>query len=322
MGFNAQPSNTLERHNDHHCPSEARLLLLAMLRVGTLLALGCSLLGTNAFTFPSMSCNVFQRHEKNAMKVSEALYRADVFRFAGSAFVGAALLIGRPEASEAETTLASRKVLYFRYAPRIKSARDFLAKDFKAALDKKDWAAVAAAYEIEKQAPDSSMRNNPQRFINKFEKDLYSPMRIFSQSLSEKGASPKLTALLKAEGELEAALDRLQLVAKGDLKPPKKDGGFLGFGGGAPVEDKYAGLNQEKMAKALFADAKTAFNAWVEVVNKVRGTALSIDKIHMCVFVYLLCIAKYQPVIENSGVSIAARHNLPSSSEAKPLDEK
>jgi len=95
-------------------------------------------------------------------------------------------------------------------------------------------------------------------------------MRIFSQSLSEKGASPKLTALLKAEGELEAALDRLQLVAKGDLKPPKKDGGFLGFGGGAPVEDKYAGLNQEKMAKALFADAKTAFNAWVEVVNKGR----------------------------------------------------
>ncbi|TFJ87827.1 hypothetical protein NSK_001174 [Nannochloropsis salina CCMP1776] len=215
-----------------------------------------------------MSCNVFQRHEKNTIKVSEALSRADVFRFAGSAFVGAALLIGRPEASEAETTLASRKVLYFRYAPRIKSARDFLAKDFKAALDKKDWAAVAAAYEIQKQAPDSSLRNNPQRFINKFEKDLYSPMRIFSQSLSEKGASPKLTALLKAEGELEAALDRLQLVAKGDLKPPKKDGGFLGFGGGAPVEDKYAGLNQEKMAKALFADAKTAFNAWVEVVNK------------------------------------------------------
>lgn len=134
--------------------------------------------------------------------------------------MGAALLIGRPEASEAETTLASRKVLYFRvstiaatchmkpifyrflvfgreksngaltrsqhtvppfadpslystssqYAPRIKSARDFLAKDFKAALDKKDWAAVAAAYEIQKQAPDSSLRNNPQRFINKFEK--------------------------------------------------------------------------------------------------------------------------------------------------------
>lgn len=56
------------------------------------------------------------------------------------------------------------------YAPRIKNARNFLATEFKAALDKKDWAAVAAAYEIKAQAPDSSMRADPQRFTNNFER--------------------------------------------------------------------------------------------------------------------------------------------------------
>ncbi len=56
------------------------------------------------------------------------------------------------------------------YAPRIIATRNYLAKEFKPALDKKDWAAVSKAYEIEKQAPDASMRNNPQRFINRFEK--------------------------------------------------------------------------------------------------------------------------------------------------------
>jgi len=100
-------------------------------------------------------------------------------------------------------------------------------------------------------------------------RDLYSPMKIFSQSQSEKGASPKLAALLKAEAEMEVALDRLQLVAKGDLKPPKKEGGGLfGFGGGEAPADKYTGMSQEKIASALYADTKTAFNAWVEVTNK------------------------------------------------------
>jgi hypothetical protein len=94
-------------------------------------------------------------------------------------------------------------------------------------------------------------------------------MKIFSQSQSEKGASPKLAALLKAEAELEEALDRLQLVAKGDLKPPKKGGaGLFGFGGAEAPADKYTGMSQEKMANALYADAKAAFNAWVDVTNK------------------------------------------------------
>eukprot|EP00624_Nannochloropsis_granulata_P003375 evm.model.NODE_27169_length_92994_cov_27.080458.15 len=205
-----------------------------------------------------------------ASSSSESLSRADMLQAAGGALLGAAaLLTVAPQASNAESTLASRKVLYFRYAPRIKNARDYLATDFKSALAKKDWAAVAAAYEIQKQAPDSSMRANPQRFTNKFERDLYSPMKIFSQSQSEKGASPKLAALLKAEAELEEALDRLQLVAKGDLKPPKKGGaGLFGFGGAEAPADKYTGMSQEKMANALYADAKAAFNAWVDVTNK------------------------------------------------------
>ncbi len=93
-------------------------------------------------------------------------------------------------------------------------------------------------------------------------------MRIFSQSFSEKGASKKLSELLKAEGELEEALNRLQLVAKGDLKPPKKDdGGFFGFGGGAPVEDKYSGMSQDKLAQQLYTNARDAYNTWVRISN-------------------------------------------------------
>ena len=173
-------------------------------------------------------------------------------------FVGASLL--SPSDAKAELTLAQRKVSYFRYAPRIKSGRDFFCGEFKKvkdllicvtgaslsemtwshhifcifcsappttapthiqAIDSKNWAAVSAAYEVQGQAPESSMRvrrflsliyththththpkipldwfgniisqNNPQRYIDKFEKDLFSPMKVYSQSFAEKGVSP------------------------------------------------------------------------------------------------------------------------------------
>ena len=46
---------------------------------------------------------------------SKSLSRADMFQAAGGAFLGAAaLLTVAPQASNAESTLASRKVLYFR----------------------------------------------------------------------------------------------------------------------------------------------------------------------------------------------------------------
>lgn len=46
---------------------------------------------------------------------SESLSRADMFQAAGGAFLGAAaLLTVAPQVSKAESTLASRKVLYFR----------------------------------------------------------------------------------------------------------------------------------------------------------------------------------------------------------------
>ncbi len=74
---------------------------------------------------------------------------------------------------------------------------------------------MLAAFEPEAQAPEASLRNNPNRFINVFEKDLYNPMKIYAQSYSEKGASPRLSALLNAEARAEAAINRLQNVAKG-----------------------------------------------------------------------------------------------------------
>lgn len=57
-------------------------------------------------------------------------------------------------------------------------------------------------------------------------------MKVYSQSFAEKGSSPKLRALLKAEGEMEAAITRLERVAQGKLDLPKAEGGFFGFGGG------------------------------------------------------------------------------------------
>ena len=55
-----------------------------------------------------------------------------------STFGALGLLVGAstgltfaPQEASAELTLAQRKVSYFRYAPRIKSGRDFFAGDFK-----------------------------------------------------------------------------------------------------------------------------------------------------------------------------------------------
>ncbi len=65
----------------------------------------------------------------------------------GGAAVGA-LLLGSatafPGAARAEFTPAQRKQQYFRYAPRIKKARDYFAGDLKKAIDAKDWKKVCA----------------------------------------------------------------------------------------------------------------------------------------------------------------------------------
>lgn len=74
---------------------------------------------------------------------------------------------------------------------------------------------MLAYFEEEEQAAKGSMRNNPNRFLSVFEKDLYNPMRIYAQSFSEKGANPRLTQLLDAEARAEAAIERIKNVAKG-----------------------------------------------------------------------------------------------------------
>jgi hypothetical protein len=226
-----------------------------------------------------MTMKAVQPQGQDQQQPQVCLSRSEVFTSMGGAMLGAAALLTlAPQPADAEMALANRKQSYFRYAPRIKSAEAFFAKDFKAAIDKKDWAAVSKAFELEAQAPSTSMRGNPQRFVNKFEKDLYSPMKIYSQSFAEKGTSPKLTAMLKAEGEMEAAINRIQLVAKGNLKPAKAEGGgFFGFGGGGgdDTPDKYAGLSQEKMAAQLWSDAKESFNEWVDIVNKALSVELN-----------------------------------------------
>lgn len=39
-------------------------------------------------------------------------------------------------------------------------------------------------FEPQAQAPKDSMRANPNRFVNIFEKDLYNPMKIYAQARS------------------------------------------------------------------------------------------------------------------------------------------
>lgn len=45
--------------------------------------------------------------------------------------------------------------------------------------------------------------------------DLYNPARIYAQSFSEKGASPKLSQLLGAITTVEECINRIERVAKG-----------------------------------------------------------------------------------------------------------
>lgn len=67
------------------------------------------------FTHPQRSMTTTTTTTKASSSSSESLSRADLFQAAGGAFLGAAaLLTVAPQRSNAETTLASRKVLYFR----------------------------------------------------------------------------------------------------------------------------------------------------------------------------------------------------------------
>lgn len=65
----------------------------------------------------------------------------------------------------------------------------------------------------------------------------------------------------------------------GDLKKPsvKADGILFGLIGGGEVNtgpDKYQGLSQEAMAKALWSDAKDALNDYFTLANKILGLEL------------------------------------------------
>lgn len=54
----------------------------------------------------------------------------------------------------------------------------------------------------------------------------------------------------------------------------KSEGFLFGLVGGGEKDtgkDKYAGLSQEAMAKALWADAKDALNEYFTIANKFLG---------------------------------------------------
>lgn len=64
----------------------------------------------------------------------------------------------------------------------------------------------------------------------------------------------------------------------GDLKKPGAGGGgflsgLLGGGGEANAgkDDKYGGLAQDAMAKALWTDARDALNQYFTIANKYMG---------------------------------------------------
>ena len=58
--------------------------------------------------------------------------------------------------------------------------------------------------------------------------DLYNPARIYAQSFSEKGASPKLTQLLGAITTVEDCINRIERVAKGTYVGSWGGGGLGG----------------------------------------------------------------------------------------------
>mmetsp|Transcript_26274 Transcript_26274/g.43371 ORF Transcript_26274/g.43371 Transcript_26274/m.43371 type:complete len:188 (+) Transcript_26274:86-649(+) len=164
--------------------------------------------------------NAFQTTTGSSMgEKTVVVSRRDFLAGAGVAATG---LVLAPHSVLADMSLPAAKQLYFRYVPRLNDGKSFYANDLKKAIDDQDWEAVKKTFVKEVIVQPTSKKYNPPA-TSKWDRDLTTPMTIWSSTFAEKGVSKKTTALQEQEQLLETALAKIERVA----------GGGGGGGGGA-----------------------------------------------------------------------------------------
>ncbi|CAM9516248.1 unnamed protein product [Ectocarpus sp. 13 AM-2016] len=188
--------------------------------------------------------------------------RSEALRELGRYAAGAGVLslagaCGSPLPAFADNALAATKKSYFRYVPRILDAMAWYAGDLQKAIAEEDWPEVLAYFEVVNTArSDSSRPAMYQSSSSRMQRELFSPLSVWAQSMSIKGTG-QLRALLSQEEKLEQAMASLEKAASG--KGLKE------------------GESQGQAAKAAWEAGRDALQEYVEVANK--GMVRSLRKI-------------------------------------------
>eukprot|EP00904_Undaria_pinnatifida_P000183 jgi/Undpi1/10165/HiC_scaffold_28.g12618.m1 len=157
---------------------------------------------------------------------SDVLKQIAVAATAGVVTAGAAC--AGPLPALADNSLAGTKRSYFRYVPRI---------------------LVLAYFEVVNTAKEDSARPAMyQSSSSRMERELFSPLSVWAQSMSIKGTGPKLRALLAEEATVEKSMAALERAASG--KGLKE------------------GESQAKAAKAAWEAGRDALQEYADVANK------------------------------------------------------
>ncbi|CAM9213410.1 unnamed protein product [Ectocarpus sp. 12 AP-2014] len=194
---------------------------------------------------------------------SSSSSRSEVLRELGRYAAGAGVLslagaCGSPLPAFADNALAATKKSYFRYVPRILDAMAWYTGDLQKAIAEEDWPKVLAYFEVVNTArSDSSRPAMYQSSSSRMQRELFSPLSVWAQSMSIKGTGAKLRALLSQEENLEQAMASLEKAASG--KGLKE------------------GESQGQAAKAAWEAGRDALQEYVEVANK--GMVRSLRKI-------------------------------------------
>ncbi|CAM9212201.1 unnamed protein product [Choristocarpus tenellus] len=95
---------------------------------------------------------------------------------------------------------------------------------------------------------------------NKMERELYSPLVIWSQSFASKGTGKKITALQDQEAALEAAMSTLSSIASNEYSLS-------------------GGETQGKVAMASWEAGRDALKAFVDIAN--TGMTRQLNKVDL-----------------------------------------
>ncbi|CAN0003389.1 unnamed protein product [Ectocarpus sp. 4 AP-2014] len=124
---------------------------------------------------------------------SSSSSRSEVLKELGRYAAGAGVLslagaCGSPLSALADNALAATKKSYFRYVPRILDAMAWYEGDLQKAIAEEDWPKVLAYFEVVNTArSDSSRPAMYQSSSSRMQRELFSPLSVWAQSMSIKG---------------------------------------------------------------------------------------------------------------------------------------